>query len=94
MVLVFSVLECKHGDPHRSVFGPSLFIIYKDLHCEVIDDISKFADDSETGRLLRSDKDTMVLPEEMNSLNELSKKLMMHLNINICKVLTIEKNTT
>ncbi len=39
--------------------------------------VSKFADDTKIGRLIQSDRDVAVMQEELNGLNEWSKKWMM-----------------
>lgn len=46
--------------------GPLLFIIYiNDLHCRILSDISEFADDTKTGRLIEADNDAVMLDDKL-----------------------------
>ena len=78
------------GVPQGSVLGPLLFIIYiNDLDNGISSDISKFADDSKIGRIIKSESDVKDLQGDLDRLNEWMVKWQMDFNIDKCKVVNI-----
>ena len=66
------------GIPQGSVLGPLLFLIYiKDLDSGISSDVSKFADDTKIGRVIRSDSDVIALQADLDNMNEWSSKWQM-----------------
>ena len=82
--------QVESGVPQGSVLGPLLFLIYiNDLDSGISSDVSKFADDTKIGRLIRSDSDVIALQEDLDRLNEWSSKWQMQFNTSKCKVLRV-----
>ena len=52
-------------------------------------DVSKFADDTKMGRLIRSDSDVIALHTDLDRMNEWSNRWQMQFNISKCKVLSV-----
>ena len=81
------------GVPQGSVLGPLLFLIYiNDLDSGVSSHLSKFADDTKIGRIIRSDEDTMALQADLEIMYEWADKWQMQFNISKCKVLSIGRD--
>ncbi len=77
---------------HKALSNAFYNIYINDLNRGLTSDISKFVDDTKTGRLIRSDNDAAVMQEEINGLCEWSKKWMMHFHIANCRVKSVGKN--
>ncbi|XP_076034815.1 uncharacterized protein LOC143021293 [Oratosquilla oratoria] len=78
------------GVPQGSVLGPLLFIMYiNDLDDGLNSDVSKFADDTKIGRLIRSGEDAQILQDDLNKLLTWSVKWQMNFNISKCSVLNV-----
>ena len=67
-----------------------LFLIYiNDLDSEVSSDISKFADDSNIGRIIRSESDVKDLQGNLDRSNEWVVRWQMEFNIDKYRVMNV-----
>lgn len=63
------------GIPHGSVLGPLLFLIYiNDLDSSISSEVSKFADDTKVGRVIRTHQDARKLQGDLDRLYEWARK--------------------
>ena len=70
--------------------GPLLFVLYiNDLDSGISSYISKFADDTKIGRIIRSDSDTNALQRDLEKMNEWVDKWQMEFNIDKCSVINL-----
>ena len=81
------------GVPQGSVLGPLLFIIYiNDLDVGLSSDVSKFADDTKVGRVIRTEQDAGELQRDLEKLYEWTRKWQMEFNIGKCSVMSAGRN--
>ena len=67
-----------------------LFLIHiNDLDNGISSDISKFADDSKIGRIIRSESDVKDLQGDLDRLNELVVRWQMDFNHDKCRVMNV-----
>ena len=77
--------------PQESVLGLLLFLIYiTDLDNGISSDISKFADDSKIGRIIRSESDVKDLQGDLDRLNERMVRWYMDFNRDKCRVMNVD----
>ena len=83
------------GIPQGSVIGPLLFLIYIndiDEAAELIDLLSKFADDTKLCKTVKDNSDRQELQQTLDCLVQWSEKHGMAFNASKCKVLHVGKN--
>ena len=81
------------GVPQVSVLGSLLLLIYiNDLDNNIISKISKFADDTKLCHKARHPENKIDRQEDINKLEDLSKKWQMKFNVDKCAVMHIGYN--
>lgn len=83
------------GVPQGSVLGPLLFLIFindLDLSAVSVSIISKFADDTKLGQLIRNERDRENLQRALDELVKWSEVWGMEFNVEKCKVMHIGHN--
>ena len=88
--------EVDSGVPQGSVLGPTCFVIFIndiDMAVNTITGIiSKFADDTKVGRVVKEDKDREALQKDLDNLMDWSEEWQMLFNSGKCKVIHFGKN--
>lgn len=84
------------GIPQGSVLGPTLFTLFiNDLPDEVESTVYLFADDTKIFGLANNKKDTTTIQDDLNRLDNWSKKWLLSFHPGKCKVLKLgNKNNT
>jgi ribonucleases P/MRP protein subunit RPP40 len=81
------------GVPQGSVLGPVLFLVYiNDLDLNLISKIGKFADDTKMCKSVKLAKDAEILQNDLDKLDEWSKKWQMEFNKDKCMVMHVGKS--
>ena len=84
-------LPVTSGVPQGSVLGPTLFVIFINDLDEVVDlvdgFISKFADDTKYGRIIRNENDRIAMQRDIDRLLEWADLWQMEFNAKKCKVM-------
>ena len=76
------------GIPQGSVLGPLLFLIYvNDLPEVVKSTIKLFADDTKIYRVIKSDRDSAILQNDLLDIMKWSEKWQLPFNLTKCKVM-------
>ena len=81
------------GVPQGSIIGPYLFLLYiNDMPLVVSNStVALFADDSKCFKSITSERDCILLQNDIDHLYEWSKSNLMTFNADKCKVLTISR---
>ena len=78
------------GVPQGSVLGPILFIIFINEISELLISLNElYADDAKLMRKIKSDSDVSILQGDIDKIVEWTRKWLMKLNENKCKVMFI-----
>ena len=84
-------LPVTSGVPQGSVLGPTLFVIFINDLDEVVDlvdgFISKFADDTKYGRIIRNENDRIAMQKDIDRLLEWADLWQMEFNAKKCKIM-------
>ena len=81
------------GVPQGSVLGPLLFIIYiNDIDINILNKISKFADDTKLGGGAENLESILSLQTDLDRVVEWAQRWQMTFNVEKCKVMHIGKN--
>ena len=81
------------GIPQGSVLGPLLFVLYiNDLPENIISNVFLFADDTKMFRKIISENDSIIVQNDIETLEQWTNDWLLKFNIKKCHVLTIGKH--
>ena len=79
--------------PQGSVLGPLLFVLYiNDLPENIISNVFLFADDTKMFRKIISENDSIIVQNDIETLEQWTNDWLLKFNIKKCHVLTIGKH--
>ncbi len=77
------------------MLGPLQFIIYiNDLDFGIGSEVSKFADDTKVGKVIRTDQDARELQGDLDRIYDWAMKWQMEFNIGKCSILSVGRNSS
>ena len=86
--VVFVQIKLSSGIPQGSVLRPLLFLIYfNDLPQEVKSTIKLFANDTKIYRVIKSDRDSEILQNDLLDIMKWSEKWQLPFNLTKCKIM-------
>ena len=88
-----SEFKCTSGVPQGSHLGPTLFLLFIDDIVGGMEDvfISLFADDVKIAKAIKTTQDVAILQSAIDKLRSWCNENDLHLNLDKCAVLTINK---
>ncbi len=81
------------GVRQGSVLSPLLFIIYiNDLDSRISSEVGKFADNTKSGRIIRTVQDASELQGDLDRLCDWTRKWQMEFYIGKCSIMSAGRN--
>eukprot|EP00061_Rhincodon_typus_P005143 g24308.t1 len=93
--MLFGMEAGMSGVPQGSVLGPLLFVIdINDLEENIAGLISKFADDTKIGGVVKSEEDCQGIQQDINQLEAWAEKWQIEFNPDKCEVMQFRRSST